>query len=234
MTDISERLKLAQRGERSTIKIDYFSGAENEDPVEWLAAFERAAITNRWTNEARKKVIAREYLKGAAADWLDSVTGPIGDNWNTGINGEQNIVDLFKTWFISETRKNQWYQKLTSLRQKTDESVDSYANKFKKLVTHVGLTDNAQMKRMFLMGLNPAYTPLVYSQNPADLDAAINSTWTIEIGYNFASGKVPKDISTTTVSTPKNVVTNAEVNELTKKLEQLSINYANLTTIQPQ
>jgi hypothetical protein len=47
LTDISERLRLAQRGERSTIKIDYFSGAENEDPVKWLAAFERAATTNR-------------------------------------------------------------------------------------------------------------------------------------------------------------------------------------------
>src|SRR3989337_2036395 len=90
---------------------------------------------------------------------------------------------------------------------------------------------------MFLMGLNPAYTPLVYSQNPADLDATVNSARTIEIGYNFASGKAPKDISITTVSTPKNVVTNAEVDELTKKLEQLSINYANLTTAllaQPQ
>src|SRR3990170_6342330 len=154
----------------------------------------------------------------------------MGDNWNTGTNGEQNFVDLFEARFISETKKNQWYQELTSLRQQTDESVDSYANKFKKLVTRVGLTDDAQKKRMFLMGLNPAYTPLVYSQNPADLDATVNSARTIEIGYNFTSGKAPKDISTTTVFTPKNVITNAEVDELTKKLEQLSINYANLTT----
>jgi hypothetical protein len=72
-------------------------------------------------------------------------------------------------------------------------------------MTRVRLTDNAQTKRMFLIRLNPAYTPLVYSQNPADLDAAINSIQTIKIRYNFASGKVPKDISTTTVSTPKNM-----------------------------
>jgi hypothetical protein len=45
---------------------------------------------------------------------------------------------------------------------------------------------------MFLMGLNPAYTPLVYSQNPADLNAAINSARTIEIGYNFATDRMPK------------------------------------------
>ena len=83
----------------------------------------------------------------------------MGDHWNTGTNADQNFVDLFKTHFISETKKNQWYQELTSLHQQTDESVDSYANKFKKLVTRIGLTDNAQKKRMFLMGLNPAYTP---------------------------------------------------------------------------
>ena len=75
--------------------------------MEWPAAFERAAITNRWTNEARKKVIARGHLKGAAADWLDSITGAMGDNWNTGINNGQNFVDLFEAQFISETRKNQ-------------------------------------------------------------------------------------------------------------------------------
>ena len=40
LTDISERLRRTQNGERSTIKVDYFSGAENEDPVELLTAFE--------------------------------------------------------------------------------------------------------------------------------------------------------------------------------------------------
>ena len=80
LTDISERFKLAQRGERSTIKINYFSEAENEDPVEWLAAFKRAAITNRWINEARKKAITGGHLKGVAADWLDSVTSIMGDS----------------------------------------------------------------------------------------------------------------------------------------------------------
>jgi hypothetical protein len=198
LTDISERLRLAQRGEKSTIKVDYFSGAENEDPVEWLTAFERAAITNRWNDEARKKALAEGHLRGAAADWFDSVTTAMEDHWNTGTNGDQNFVDLFKARFISKTKKNQWYQELTSLRQQTDESVDSYTNKFKKLVTRVGLTDDAQKKRMFLMGLNPAYTPLVYSQNPADLDATVNSARTIKIGYNFASGKASKDISITT------------------------------------
>ena len=179
-------------------------------------------------------------MKGAAADWFEGISAIIGDNWATTTNGGNNFVDLFQERFINETKKNQWYQELSVLRQQTDESVDSYANKFKKLVNRIGMTDNVQKKRMFLMGLNPAYTPLVYSQNPADLDAAVNSARTIEIGYNFATGRMPKNLNTTTSITPatsKSTFASNEVDELTKRMEQLSLNYANLTTAllaQPQ
>ena len=151
------------RSEGHTIKIDPFHGNENEDPTEWLTAFERASITNRWTTEARKKAIAGGHMKGAAADWFEGISVTIGDHWNTTTNNGDNFVDHFRARFINESKKNQWYQELSVLRQQTDESVDSYANKFKKLVNRIGMTDNVQKKRMFLMGLNPAYTPLVYS-----------------------------------------------------------------------
>src|SRR5215216_771280 len=172
-------------------------------------------------------------MKGTAADWFESVSATIADNWNTGTNTGNNFVDLFKTRFINETKKNQWYQELSVLRQQTDESVDSYANKFKKLVSRIGMTDDVQKKRMFLMGLNPAYTPLVYFQNPVDLDAAVNSARTIEIGYNFATGRMPKNLNTTanvTNAIPKTTFASNEVDELTKRMKQLSLNYANLTT----
>src|SRR5215216_6723872 len=179
-------------------------------------------------------------MKGTAADWFKSVSATIADNWNTGTNAGNNFVDLFKARFINETKKNQWYQELSVLRQQTDESVDSYVNKFKKLVNRIGMTDDVQKKRMFLIGLNPAYTPLVYSQNPIDLDAAVNSARTIEIGYNFTTGRMPKNLNTTasvTNAIPKTTFASNEVDELTKRMEQLSLNYANLTTAllaQPQ
>ena len=53
----------------------------------------------------RKKALAGGHLRGAAADWFDGVTTAMGDHWNTGTNGGQNFVDLFKTRFISETKK---------------------------------------------------------------------------------------------------------------------------------
>jgi Retrotransposon gag protein len=150
LTNIAQQMQnhtnAAGQSERTTIKVDSFSGAEGEDPVEWLTTFERAATTNRWTDAARKKAIAGGHLKGAAADWFEEVTATMGNNWNTGQNGGNNFVDLFNKRFVNETKKNQWYHDLTTLRQQSDESVDSYTNKFNKLATRVGLTDDSQKK----------------------------------------------------------------------------------------
>src|SRR5262249_20662823 len=70
--------------ERASVKVDPFSGTEEEDPVKWLKTFNRAAVTNRWATEARKKVVAGAYMKGAAADWFDNNTAAMGDHFNAG------------------------------------------------------------------------------------------------------------------------------------------------------
>jgi hypothetical protein len=88
---------------------------------------------------------------------------------------------------------------------------------------------------MFLIGLNPAYTLMVYAQNSNDLAATVNAARNIEISYNFATGKTPRDtsvtLSTSTFASSKPApVVSTEIDELTKKLEQLTINYANLSS----
>ena len=82
-----------QGAERTTIKIDNFNGAENEDLTEWLTVFEWVAITNRWTQEARKKAITGGHIKGAAADWFEGFSVLIGNYWNTRTNVGNNFVD---------------------------------------------------------------------------------------------------------------------------------------------
>ena len=59
------------QAEKANVKVDFFSGTEGEDPVDWLKTFNRAAIINRWTTERRKLEIAGGHLKGAAADWFE-------------------------------------------------------------------------------------------------------------------------------------------------------------------
>ena len=51
--------------ERTTVKVNDFSGLDTEDPIDWLKTFERAATTNRWTDEARKVAIAGGLMKGS-------------------------------------------------------------------------------------------------------------------------------------------------------------------------
>ena len=72
----------------------------------------------------------------------------MGDHWDsgTGNNNTDNFTDLFKSRFASETRINQWYHELNSLKQKKSETVDEYTAKFAKLVNRVNLTDVNQKK----------------------------------------------------------------------------------------
>jgi len=57
-----------QGGEKNVTKVEFFHGRNDEDPVEWLANFEKAAAMNNWHTEPRKKVIAASYLRDTAAD----------------------------------------------------------------------------------------------------------------------------------------------------------------------
>src|SRR4051812_4388195 len=89
---------------------------------------------------------------------------------------------------------------------------------------------------MFLMGLNPAYTLMVYVQALNDLATMVNAARNIKIGYNIATRKVPQDTSITPYTSNSALlkpilVVNTEIDELTKKLEQLTINYANLSFV---
>src|SRR2546423_5462949 len=165
----------------------------------------------------------------------------MNNNWVTTSNGGNNFVDLFKTRFASETRVNQWYYELTTLRQKNDESVDAYTNTFIKLATRVNLTDARQKKRMYLMGLNPAYTTLVYTQNPADFTETVEAAKRVETGFNVTSGSMFKPSKPEVATSTSNPITQTlientpvlqpEVEVLTKKLEQLSVSYANIASV---
>ena len=221
--------------ERNTVKLDTFTGKDSEDPIAWLKDFKRAAEVNHWTEEARKCRVAGAHLKGSAAEWYDSVKDGIAGNWDTANNGN-NFVALFKKRFAGETKQNQWYQELNTLRQGNDESVDDYTYKYRTLVDRVNLTDDAQKKRLYIMGLLPMYAPLVYAQNAQDLDATIEAARRVELGYGYASG--PKKRTTTIDKSnimghdllENSAVTSKELEDLSKKLEQLTVNYANIAS----
>jgi len=216
--------------ELSLVKIVDFYGKDSEDPHEWLDQFNRAATANQWQN-GRLLDIAKGYLKGAAGDWIRATTAAAAGinqivRWTPGNAGQNNTS--FETRFIEkfapETKQNRWYQELVNIRQVATESVDDYSFRFQRLLRKAdptGLIPAVMQVRMYLNGLTPLLTPLVSTAAPADLPAAIERARTVETGYNYA---------------PTVTNNNNEIDELTKKIEQLSLNYANVVsalTVQP-
>src|SRR5213078_3602120 len=96
---------------------------------------------------------------------------------------------------------------------------------------------------MFLYGLNPLLTPLVSTENPANLDAAMERAKVVETGYNYVptrqiSLNVPaaavENLTINAISqqpAPKAKLLNpgSELEALTQQMQQLTINYANLS-----
>src|SRR3954470_10883439 len=98
------------------------------------------------------------------------------------------------------------------------ESVDDFSFRFQRLLRKAD--PNSQIPaviqvRMYLNGLAPLLTPLVSTFAPANLAAAIERARTVETGYNYAL----------TITNNNN-----DIDELTKKIEQLSLNYANVAS----
>ena len=45
------------RRELTHVKVDPFHGSDDEDPIEWLEAFERAASANNWTEKRMLRLL---------------------------------------------------------------------------------------------------------------------------------------------------------------------------------
>ena len=77
-----------------------------------------------------------------------------------------------------------------TIRQTAGEKVEEYSRRFKWLLRKVN-TNNlvpAQLQVwMFLYGLNPLLTPLISSNNPNNLQAAIDQALVVETAHNYIS-----------------------------------------------
>ena len=120
--------------ELSLVKIEPFKGYKNKDPHEWIKLFNHAFIANNWPNN-RKIQIAAGFLKDAALDWFTANVENIGQ-WHQN-NANNNFDDLFIARFSPETKQNQWYYELMTIRQTAGEKVEEYSRRFKRLLRKV-------------------------------------------------------------------------------------------------
>ena len=118
-------------------------------------------------------------------------------------------------------------------KQIATESVDNYLLRFQRLLRRVNSDPNTPViatglqVQMYLFGLSSALTSLMSTANSADLNTAIERARLVEAEYNYTPSK------DTTMRGNKH---KTEVNDLYKKIEQLSLNYATLASalaIQP-
>src|ERR1051325_479837 len=130
-----------------------------------------------------------------------------------------------------------------TMRQTSEENVDEYSRRFRKLLRKVNtqnLVPDALQVRMFLYGLSPLLTPLVSTDNPANLNAAMERAKVVKTGYNYdlmkrMSLNVPEaimEIPTINAmiqlqTTPKSSIPSpgSDIKALTQQMQQLSINY---------
>ena len=228
------------------IEVPLFHGNDDEDPVEWLNYFEEAHTANGWS-DARKLALAVGHLRDTAREWYRQNAATITQYVdNTTI--AQSFKHQFPLYFATADKQRQWTHELQNIKQKDGESVELYSTRFKKLLrraTSGAALDARYQVNYFLNGLSPAYVSQVVISNPATLDDAITRAKLVETGSKLAlqnmemlpqSTLTPVTISsfpnaTTSVTPPVNTVIptpDAALEELTKQMKELSLNYANL------
>ena len=112
--------------------------------------------------------------------------------------------------------------------------MECYTNRFRKLLTRAtqGVALDARFQvNYYITSLLPTYVSQVVLSAPADLNIAVNRAKLVETGVRSTlqnAGLTPS-VATTTIAT---TVPKAEptLDEITKQMQQLSLNYANLTT----
>jgi hypothetical protein len=134
------------------------------------------------------------------------------------------------------------------VKQKEGESVEDYSRRFRKLLNKVtqgnALPAHYQIN-YYINGLSPLYVSQVILSAPADLDAAITRAKLVETGVKVTLlNNLPKDETTSgNIVIPSNEATSSkitpeakiesvfkdELETITKQMQQLSINYANLS-----
>src|SRR4051794_17129250 len=133
-----------------------------------MEAFEQAAMANQWTRNRCVEITPR-YFKDATRDWYLSRKNELNhwSDWDELQEGEDPIHHIglknqFLKYFTPETKQNQWYHELITIRQFANEKVDDYSRRFKKLLRKVNFCSENELKivpnilqvRMFLFKLS--------------------------------------------------------------------------------
>jgi len=181
---LAQAIERNQGGEKNLIKIEPFKGDGTQDPIDWIKEFDRAATANNWSAN-RQLALAKAYMKGIAAEW---VNGAGLTAYNNNDDVEHSFKPKFKTRFSDMKQKASWQQQLFEIKQGAD-TIDAYATRFKDLSEKVTGLPNDFILQLFIKGLRSEFAMPVQASGPANLDTAITTAKQWETGKFVASSE---------------------------------------------
>ena len=111
------------------IKPPKFSGNANEDVVEFLTNFERAANFHKW-EESRKTEALPLHLEGNASVWYNTTPSLCGGNY-------KEVTDALEKQFHSHSDRWRLRQKISKRKQLSTETVMEYAADVRRMCRRV-------------------------------------------------------------------------------------------------
>src|SRR6266498_1633256 len=205
------------------VEPEEFYGKVEEDPLDFLKKFEEASEVNNWLNKRKVKLIGK-YLKENAKFWFEDL--PETKYWTAEDFSEdaedviQNFVDQFKAKYVTEEKKQNWYTQLSKLKQKKGESTTTFTNKFMRVYRKLDLDKTQILNRiilpMYKQALKLTITRKLHEKDSADIEQAFKIAKRVERGENFLKDEIEES--------PKKKQDKDEIEELTRKMEKLSIN----------
>jgi hypothetical protein len=143
-----------------------FGGQPDEDAEEWINEFLMVATANNWNNE-QKAAHFRTFLEDVAEQWLNSRPAEIRNNW-------EKLLKEYKAIFIRQDQTSSFYwHRITSMRQKEGEDVNSIIFELEKAWTHIGagMTEEAKINALRLIIL-PKFSDSIIKKHPTTFENA--------------------------------------------------------------
>src|SRR6185436_3117104 len=172
--DILEEENIEEEIMTAVTKPPKFSGADDEDPSEWLDDYRFAGKANGW-NADRMRDAFGAYLRRGAREWYLEFRA-------TNNNADWDATALaFVNKYCDADFREQWQEELRHLKQRKGETVEEYYYQVKRMATRANL-DAAATLPYFVRGLLPEIKAVVKTHEPADLTEALTKAKHYEQG----------------------------------------------------
>ena len=148
--------------------------------------------------------VAASYLKGSAFTWFESENIR---EWNNPLRTDRSFTHLFRKEYCGVHREAQWYEELSNLRQKTNESIETYSARIQDLWGKIDPYKERKEKdrvREFIKGLRSEYLIQVQADMPTTVAQAKSKAKALEIGINMKKSRTNAEKEAAPIKRPVN------------------------------